>query len=297
MAPDGALIGVVGTGSCGMTSVDRFDDGTIVATGFCGRVFVTNESLRTPSTFYADAYGGYVTAVPLSLGNHAPDCAAVVADVSELWPPNHQLVPVRLSGVVDPDGDDVSLRATAVTQDEPLLGEDGDGCPDAAIDASGVAWIRVERAGAGNGRVYRLAYDATDSYGAVCSGAANVCIPHSQGALRRERRMIAEPACEDDGQRYVSTGPCPTGPASLSQPVLQVKGTRDPILIYDIRKDGDIELSIFDVAGRRVATLATGPRAAGRHTVAVGASVPPGVFFSRLRVGAETVTRTVVKTR
>ena len=62
------------------------------------------------------------------------------------------------------------------------------------------------------------------------------------------------------------------------------------------------DLSLFDVAGRRVRTLASGTARAGRFTQELtfrsrdGAALPSGVFFLRLRVGAELHGSTVVLT-
>jgi hypothetical protein len=48
---------------------------------------------------------------------------------------------------------------------------------------------------------------------------------------------------------------------------------------------GNVEVSLYDAAGRAVRTLARGPREAGRHAVSWdgrtndGAAVPPGVYL------------------
>ena len=55
-------------------------------------------------------------------GNRAPDCSRAAADPATLWPPDHRLVPIAIGGVVDPDGDAVSLRITGISQDEPVVG-------------------------------------------------------------------------------------------------------------------------------------------------------------------------------
>ena len=63
------------------------------------------------------------------------------------------------------------------------------------------------------------------------------------------------------------------------------------------------DLSLFDVAGRKVSTIATGMARAGRFTQEVrfrstgGESLPNGVFFLRLRVGSETLMKTLVLAR
>jgi glucose/arabinose dehydrogenase len=55
----------------------------------------------------------------------------------------------------------------------------------------------------------------------------------------------------------------------------------------------EVDLAVYDAAGRRVAELAHGPRAAGEHRLrwdgrdAGGRRLPPGVYHARLRAGAE----------
>ena len=50
-----------------------------------------------------------------------------------------------------------------------------------------------------------------------------------------------------------------------------------------------MDLSVFDLAGRRVATLASGNLPAGQYTRdRKGSETGAGVYFVRLRVGSET---------
>jgi len=63
----------------------------------------------------------------------------------------------------------------------------------------------------------------------------------------------------------------------------------------------DVDLAIYDVSGRRVATLAQGALAAGPHTAhwdgvaSAGGSVRPGVYFVRLAaLGAVRTARVAV---
>lgn len=57
---------------------------------------------------------------------------------------------------------------------------------------------------------------------------------------------------------------------------------------FDLAAPGEVELAIFDVAGRQVATLERGTRAAGRHEArwdgrdAAGRRVEGGIYFARL---------------
>ncbi|RZU48664.1 hypothetical protein EV385_0382 [Krasilnikovia cinnamomea] len=117
--------------------------------------------------------------------NKAPVCTAVKADKGALWPPNHKFVTVSLGGATDPDGDSTALTITGVTQDEALNGTgDGDTGPDAAWVNAAVkdkVQLRAERAGTGDGRVYRIAYSVSDGKGGTCTGTATVGVPHDQG--------------------------------------------------------------------------------------------------------------------
>ena len=120
-----------------------------------------------------------------TIENEAPICTAAAAGPSQLWPPNHKLVPVSISGVTDPDGNDVTISVTSVHQDEPRTGK-GQGAGNTAVDASlDPLAVRSERNGnkktPGDGRVYHIAFTATDTAGASCTGIVNVCVPHDQG--------------------------------------------------------------------------------------------------------------------
>jgi len=127
--------------------------------------------------------------------NADPECGVAVAVVKNLWPPNHQMTPIAITGVSDPDGDLVTIEATGVTQDEPV-GDHGTGdtSPDARI-LEGQAQVRAERSGEGNGRVYRISFRAEDGRGGQCEGAVTVCVPHD---------LRPGGSCLDDSQRFNS---------------------------------------------------------------------------------------------
>lgn len=113
--------------------------------------------------------------------NQPPSCTAT-ADQPSLWPPNHKLRLITLSGATDPDGDPVTITVTGVTQDEALNAKgDGDTAPDAAAAAqSNQVLIRAERSGQGDGRVYVISYTASDPSGATCTGTTTVGVPHDR---------------------------------------------------------------------------------------------------------------------
>jgi hypothetical protein len=136
------------------------------------------------------------------VSNDPPDCGSARPSVASLWPPNGSLVAVNIVGVTDPNFDAVTITALTVTQDEPLRppGQRSP-CGDAII-INGVAFVRAERDGNGNGRVYRIAFEARDALGATCEGVVQVCVP-------RDPRQGS--ACIDDDQSVVSTGSCGGG--------------------------------------------------------------------------------------
>ena len=68
-------------------------------------------------------------------------------------------------------------------------------------------------------------------------------------------------------------------------------------LAFELPERADVELAVYDVSGRKVATLVEGAVEAGRHHVAwngtddAGRSVASGVYFFRLSRGGETIVR------
>lgn len=137
----------------------------------------------------------------LTVVNAPPDCSGAGAVPGDLWPPNHKLVEIAIAGVVDPDGDPVTLTVDGVLQDErtDALGS-GDTCPDAAGVGGARVSLRAERSGQQDGRVYHVFFTADDGRGGTCEGEVTVCVPHDRsgpGAI-----------CVDQGALYDSTS-CP----------------------------------------------------------------------------------------
>ncbi|MGA9752547.1 MAG: CARDB domain-containing protein, partial [Acidobacteriota bacterium] len=114
------------------------------------------------------------------------DCSKALANPSILWPPNHKLVPISITGVIAPAGDTVTVSITGITQDEPGKGVgDGDTCPDGFGVGTSQAQVRAERSGTGNGRVYVISFTATDAHGAACNGVVKVGVPHDKNVNPR----------------------------------------------------------------------------------------------------------------
>ena len=129
--------------------------------------------------------------------NSPPTCDLAFASEGQLWPPNHKMTPVNISGVSDTDSEYnvISLAIIGVTQDEPVNGNgDGDTSPDAIIgEQSNSALIRNERSGNGDGRVYRIQFTASDGLES-CNGQVMVTV-----AKGKKKTVV------DSGQLYIST--------------------------------------------------------------------------------------------
>jgi hypothetical protein len=156
-----------------------------------------------------DGYGGSATdtvVIRVQNINDPPLVSAAQPTTSVLWPPNHQMVAVGITGVSTPDNM-ATIVITGVTQDEPTNGcGDGDTAIDAVIDGD-VVLLRAERSGNGNGRVYRVYFTASNAGGSA-SGVVFVTVPHN-----RKKPAI------DSGGVYDSTKGTPRPPKD--------KGDRD----------------------------------------------------------------------
>ena len=249
-----------------------------------------------------------------------PSVASAKAEPSRLWPPDLSMVPVKITGVTDSTGAPVSIHVTGVTQDEPLshrgsgrttvpasksdhggmaLGHmmntsGDDGCFDAQV-VDGQLYLRRERVDGGNGRAYRVSFTAVTRDGGVADGSVIVGVPGKAGV----RSVV------NDGQSYNSLEGCPgeghmdmamddtrgglAFTTSLARP--RIEGTR-AIVDYTLAEPGEVTLTIFDVAGRRVASLADGVQEMGPHSAALNLQhVARGIYFVRMRAGGKVLIR------
>jgi hypothetical protein len=157
--------GPTGSGTGGAPSVRLSDDARNV-------FFTTPQKLVPEDTdTTADIY------VSIASANGPPDCDAVTSDRALLWPANRRFRTVTISGATDPDGDAVTLSITGVTQDEPVGGV-RDAAP-TGEDSS--VRLRAERDLARDGRVYRIAFEASDGQGGSCNGVVKVSVPRRRG--------------------------------------------------------------------------------------------------------------------
>jgi hypothetical protein len=196
----GHAVRVVGCGNTGGKEWIMYAHDALQSNDTAGleTVKVNVEDLDSDTTLNLGSAGREVVFVlSESSANMPPDCSQAFADPEELWPPNHRFAPVEIMGVIDPEGEAVTIAIDAITQDEEVNGKgDGNTSPDGAGVGTDTAMVRAERQGSGSGRVYEISFTATDPAGAHCSGTVQVCVPHDRG-----RGSV----CIDDGQLYDST--------------------------------------------------------------------------------------------
>jgi len=139
--------------------------------------------------------------------NNNPDCSDAYASCEGyesncLSPSNHQMVPVHILGVTDPDGDPVTIIVNTITSDEPTATAKGAGGSKYAPDADGAgtdtAIVRAERSANGDGRVYVINFTANDGQGGLCPGSVVVLVPKGTS-------KTTDCPAVDNGQKYDAT--------------------------------------------------------------------------------------------
>jgi len=276
-------IGPLGTVTVTDGGIDFDAHGVLWGLDEGGRLFTINPA-NGAATMVANIGNGF-EGLAIS-PNHNPDCSGAIPSIDSLWPANHKLVSLEILGVSDEDGDLVTITIDGITQDEPVDGTgDGDACPDGI--AGSTAQLRAERDGNGNGRVYVVSFTADDGHGGRCSGSVSVCVP-------RDQRV---PTCENDGQSFNSLGPCSSGngkgPGGPGVKILTSAGIATT-LEYSLTADGEMQLAVYDLMGRRVAVVESGSRSAGTHRATWNSGgLPSGMYFAVLRAG-DRVVRTPV---
>ena len=112
-------------------------------------------------------------------------------------------------------------------------------------------------------------------------------------------------AVDSEGRRVLfetSRIVTPALPLSLSQNFPNPFNPSTTISYY-LPKDSPVTLSVYDVSGRRIADLVGRVEKKGRHSVmwngkdGEGSSVASGIYFSRLTVGKETISKKMVMLR
>jgi hypothetical protein len=104
-----------------------------------------------------------------------------------LWPPDHKMYEITPSWTVSDDCDatpEVSLVSIMMNEGDNTIG-DGHTSNDIQINEDGSIYLRSERSGTSNDRVYTITYQAVDDCGNATVRSATVSIPHDFKVLAR----------------------------------------------------------------------------------------------------------------
>ena len=104
-----------------------------------------------------------------------------------LWPPNHKMELITPSWTLSDECDatpDVSLVSIVANEGDDTIG-DGHTTDDIQTGDDGSIYLRAERSGTSNDRVYTITYQAVDDCGNATVGRATVSIPHDFKVLAR----------------------------------------------------------------------------------------------------------------
>lgn len=186
-----------GGGTCGGTGNDRsvtytsLPGGasemiTIEAEVLCPVVdgtAVANSIALSSVTVDTDNANNASSAIVMA-SNPPPAITEVAVDRDTLWPPEHEMIPVRVDYTVT-DNCGTVVCALQVTSDEPEDGlGDGDTAPDWMVIDEHNVMLRAERDGRGDGRIYTIRVTCTDESGASSTETVPVTVPHDRKVAR-----------------------------------------------------------------------------------------------------------------
>lgn len=104
----------------------------------------------------------------------------VTAAPTLLWPPNHQMVSVTVDYSATNTCSTNPTCSLSITSNEAVGGSgDGNTSPDWQIVDNHHVLLRAERSGNGNGRVYTIAVQCTDSSHRTTTKTVDVAVPHN----------------------------------------------------------------------------------------------------------------------
>lgn len=196
--------------------------------------------------------------------NVAPDVSDAAPSQGTIWPPNKKMVDITIEGIVDPDGDQVTITILSITSDEAGATVSGVGTSTASLEA--------DRDGRGSGRTYTIEYSASDGI-ASSTGTVTVVVPHDQGKGKKKGR--SKPA--------LTVYPNPANPATS--------------IAYSLPEASHVTVTVFNTLGQQVRQLVNEISGAGDYTVrwngtdAMGRGVTSGLYLIRFTFDQDQLVR------
>lgn len=272
------VIGIVSAPAHGSAVVNA--DGTITYTPASD--FFGNDrfryAVRDPDGNQAQA-GVFVTVTPVNDPPRFPAGSVFThpAPGSEILLGGAPAAPIVFAWreATDPEGEPVRYtwqlsRSTSFTE---ILAEHSLTSPKTEMDAGSLAELLKDIEPGATATLYARLIASDGSAETVCDPEAFIIL-RSAFTSTEETGMPAAFALE---QNY----PNPFNPATT--------------IGFSLPQAGDVELSVFDLLGRRVAVLASGHHPQGRTEVTWDASAfPSGVYVSRLQAGTRVETRRMI---
>ncbi len=163
------------------------DGGSVVLTQFPPGPYPLG---ATPVTLKATDETGLsdtCTATVTVEDDEPPIIENVTANPDVIWPPNHKMVQVDI-GVLASDNCDTepTCGIVLVTSNELISGPgDGNTAPDWMITGDLTVALRAERSGSGNGRIYTITVECSDTSENSSTETAIVTVPHDEGKKKK----------------------------------------------------------------------------------------------------------------
>ena len=143
--------------------------------------FVSDDSGHTTLLFHSLIGIAALDSIEVNLVRQPPVIHSMNATPPVLWPPNHKLVPVRVSVRAGDDAGALACRIVEVTSNEPVSHP--------GVKRRAADWqitgplsveLRAERSGTGVGRIYTITVECEDEEGNRTSNEVAVMVPTSQ---------------------------------------------------------------------------------------------------------------------
>jgi predicted extracellular nuclease len=143
------------------------------------------DALYEPNAYRSSDHDPVI--VGLNVCDEIAPTLEVTVSPDTLWPPNHKYVTVETTIVVSDNFDpNPMVTLISVESNEPDNGlGDGDMPEDIVIIDDTTFYLRAERSGTGDGRIYTITYLATDACGNSTEVKVTVTVPFSQGKPKK----------------------------------------------------------------------------------------------------------------
>ncbi|MGE5108665.1 MAG: T9SS type A sorting domain-containing protein, partial [Sphingobacteriales bacterium] len=201
--------------------------------------------------------------------NEPPVISDLAATPDKLWPPDHKMKEVTVN-YTSKDNCGIESCELSVSSNEPTNGKgDGNTSPDWRVVDEHHIWLRAERSGNGDGRIYTITVTCTDQYGNSASTSTTVKVPHDMSSVLRSGKM------------KINISPNPSADNFILN-IQTINGTEK------------INMKIIDQSGRIVESR---NNLTGNQLLRVGSNLKSGIYFVELQQGNETQQLKLLKLR